>query len=377
MRSRKAAFIHSPQLEQYQYPPDFPFRTDRAAKTRRILLSMDMLSGGGRSEVAPEPARRDTLAKFHTLEYLDALQRAPKDPPDIEALRMGIGTADCPVFEGMYEYAALACGASLKGARLIIAGEADVAFNPSGGYHHAHSQLASGFCYINDVVLACMEFSEAGRKVALVDVDAHHADGVQAAFYDRSDVMTISLHQTGRTLFPGTGFEDEIGTGKGEGFSVNVPLPVATHDEAYMRAFREIAVPLIGAYSPDVIVVELGMDALAADPLTHMNLTNNAYAEVVAKLLEFDRPILATGGGGYHVENTARGWALAWCVLCGEEGGATSSGGGGASPESTDRAGGLRDRALVSPRERRDAVDARVSATIETVKGNVFAIHGL
>ena len=196
MRSRKAAFIHSPELEQYQYPPGCPFRTDRAARTRKILLSMNLLSDGGRSEVAPEPADRDALTNFHTNEYLDALQRAPRGHLNVEALRMGIGSPDCPVFEGMYEYAALACGASLTGAKLILAGEADVAFNPSGGYHHAHRQLASGFCYINDVVLACMELAGAGRKVALVDVDAHHADGVQGAFYDRSDVMTDTTWRT-------------------------------------------------------------------------------------------------------------------------------------------------------------------------------------
>ena len=192
---------------------------------RQKLVSMGLLSGPGRREIVPQPAQVDTLSKFHTRPYLDALRAAEGVHMTIDNLRMGIATPDCPVFEGMYEYAALACGATLAGAELILTGEADVAFNPSGGYHHAHPARASGFCYINDVALGCLHLACRAERVLFLDIDAHHCDGVQEAFYDRRDVMTISFHEGGRTLFPGTGFEDEIGIGDGRGYSVNVPLP--------------------------------------------------------------------------------------------------------------------------------------------------------
>jgi len=377
MSVTNAAFIHSPQFEQYRYPPDHPFRTARAKMARDILLSIGLLSGDGQEQPCPSPAGRDDLLKFHTAAYLDALRSAARKQLGIEALRMGIGTPDCPIFEGMYEYAALACGGSLLAAALIARGRADVAFNPSGGYHHAHPARAAGFCYLNDVVLACMALADAGMKVALVDVDAHHADGVQAAFYDRADVMTISLHESGRTLFPGTGFVDEIGRGRGEGYSVNVPLPAGTYDEAYLRAFKELAVPLIGAFGPDAIVLELGMDALAGDPLAHLGLTNNTHAEVIELLSGFGKPILATGGGGYNIDNTARGWALAWCVLAGRDESHDAAGLDGVMLENAEWQGGLRDRRLAVSDDQRKAVGPAIDAVIRAVKEKVFPIHGL
>jgi len=190
--------------------------------------------------------------------------------------------------------------------------------------------------------------------------------------------MTVSFHESGRTLYPGTGFEDEIGSGPGAGYSVNVPLPVGTHDEAYLRAFDALAVPLIGAFEPDVIVLELGMDGLAGDPLAHLALTNNAYAEVIQRVLSFGKPVLATGGGGYHVANTVRGWALAWAILSGAEAAADLNPGlGGVMMETTDWVGGLRDRALAPDERQRQAVDQAIDRTIEKVKKCVFPYHGL
>jgi len=377
--TNRAAFIHSSELEKYSYPSECPFNASRAGKARQILVSMGLLGGRGHVEVAPEPATREELLTFHTPEYLAALQAAPMGQLDIEGLWMGLGTAETPIFLGLWEYATLAAGATLLAARRILAGESDVAFNPSGGYHHAFASRAAGFCFVNDVVLACERLAAAGKRVFFLDVDAHHADGVQAAFYDRRDVMTLSFHESGKTLFPGTGFEDETGVGAGEGYSANVPLPARTYDEAFLKAFGAVAVPLIGAYGPDVIVLELGMDGLSGDPLTHLALTNNAYAEVVERVLAFRRPVLATGGGGYHVENTARGWALAWSILSGQDHGSDDlqAGLGGVMMASTDWLGGLRDRALVASAEQRAAVEPAVEQTIENVKRNVFAAHGL
>lgn len=298
MATQKAVFIYSSELEKYHYPPEHPFNTVRAKRLRETLSSMGLLSGSGIREIAPVPAERIVLKKFHSARYLHALKTASRGRWDAEALDMGIGTQDCPVFPGLYEYAVLAAGGTLVAAKLILSGDADIAFNPSGGFHHAGPERASGFCYINDVALACLVLAEHGKRVLYLDVDVHHGDGVAYAFYDRSDVMTISFHQDPRTLFPGTGFADEIGTGEGKGYCVNVPLPVGTYDQAYMEAFEAVALPLIKVYNPDVFVFELGADALAGDPLAHLHLTNNVYAEIVHHLLNFKKPVLATGGGG-------------------------------------------------------------------------------
>ena len=339
---------------------------------------MDLLCGENVSVVAPEPAERVVLKKFHTARYLHALNGAAGGRFKPETLGMGIGTGDCPVFRDMYDYSAHACGATLKGVELIISGRAEVAFNPSGGLHHAGPERASGFCYLNDVALACMVLAEQGKKVLYLDVDVHHGDGVAYGFYDRADVMTISFHQSGRTLFPGTGFPNESGRGEGTGYCINVPVPIGTYDEAYMKAFEAIALPLIEAYGPDVFVFELGADALAGDPLAHLKLTNRVYVQIVDHLLNFEKPILMTGGGGYHIGNTVRAWALAWSVLSG-----TASEleavlpVGGVMLESEEWQGGLRDRELPVGAQQREVVLPLIEAVIEAIKENVFKVHGL
>ena len=378
MATRKAVFIYSAEFERYRYPPEHPFNTIRARKTREIVNSMGLLSGPGIGEVAPKPAERVVLKKFHSARYLHALKTAAEGKWDSNALNMGIGTSDCPVFEGLYDYAALVAGGTITAAKLILSGDADAAFNPSGGFHHAGPERASGFCYINDVALGCIVLAEAGKKVLYLDVDVHHGDGVAYAFYERSDVMTISFHQNPRTLFPGTGFEDEIGTGKGKGYCVNVPLPIGTYDQVYMKAFEALAPPLIEAFNPDVIVFELGADALAGDPLAHLYLTNNVYADIIDSLLGFNKPILATGGGGYNVENTARAWALAWSILAGADSGQDMNlGVGGVMLGGTDWQGGLRDRTLAVSSQQQNAVIPAIEATIKAVKANIFPIHRL
>jgi len=374
---RKSVFIYSRQLEDYSYPQGHPFNTIRARKVREVLNSMGLLSGAGRNEIAPEPAERIILKKFHSARYLHELKTAAEGHQSAEALRMGIGTSDCPVFKGLYDYSVLAAGGTLTAARLILSGSTDVAFNPSGGFHHAGPERAAGFCYINDVALACMILAEGEKKVLYFDVDVHHGDGVAYAFYDRNDVMTISFHENPRTLFPGTGYEDEIGTGEGKGYCVNVPMPIGTYDQAYMKAFEALTLPLIGAFEPDIIVFELGADALAGDPLAHLYLTNNVYADIINSLLGFNKPILMTGGGGYNVENTIRAWALAWSILVGADSDGTNFGLGGVMLETTDWQGGLRDRTLSVSAQQRNAVTSALETTIEKVKANVFAYHGL
>jgi acetoin utilization protein AcuC len=378
MSDRTLAFLYSPEIEGLSYPADCPFKTERAGLARRRLRSLGLLGGGGRAEVAARKASLAELQRFHTARYLEELQRAAGGDLTVDGLHMGLGGPDTPVFKAMFDYGAWACGAALNAADLLLAGEADVAFNLLGGFHHAMAEKAAGFCYLNDVALACMRLADAGKRVACVDVDAHHGDGTQAAFYRRNDVLTISMHESGKTLFPWGGFENEIGEGAGRGFNANVPLPPGTYDEAFLTAFNRVAVPLLEAYNPDVIVLELGMDTLAGDPLTHLCMTNNVIVDVLKRLLAFERPMLVAGGGGYNVENTVRGWALAWRTCCGEDDEDDASlGFGGVMLASTEWAGGLRDRALPVTAEQRQAVETQLQAAIETVIRNVFRHHGL
>lgn len=373
MGTRRAVFVYSGELDRYPYPAEHPFNTVRAKKVRETVDSMGWLSQPNTKEAAPKAAERIVLKKFHTARYLHALKEVSKGKFNAEAFSMGLGSPDCPVFKGLYEGAALAGGGTLVGAELILSGEADIVFNPSGGFHHAGPERASGFCYINDVALACMILAEggpprqkagetspgAGKRVLYLDVDVHHGDGVAYAFYERSDVMTISLHQNPRTLFPGTGFENETGSGEGRGYCVNVPLPVGTYDEAYMQAFEALVPPLVGSYEPDVIVFELGADALAGDPLANLCLTNNTYADIIEYLLSLDRPILSTGGGGYNLDNTVRAWSLAWSIFAGAG------------------QGRLRDKtAKISEAQRKTVVPA-VEEIIKAVKMKIFSFHGL
>ncbi len=196
-------------------------------------------------------------------------------------------------------------------------------------------------------------------------------------FTHRKDVLTISLHESGKTLFPWGGFENEIGEGPGLGYNVNVSLPAGTYDDAFLLAFDRVTVPLLQAYNPDVIVVELGMDALAGDPLTHLCLTNNALMDALGRLLRLDKPLLISGGGGYHVDNTVRGWAAAWRTCCGEEEHDFSAGMGGCMLASSEWIGGLRDHALAVQPEQRQAVESELLASIESVANNALPNHRL
>jgi acetoin utilization protein AcuC len=374
MSARRLAFLYAPEVERLAYPPACPFKTHRAGETRRRLLGFGLLGTEGRTEVAFQPATRADLERFHTPKYLDALERATRGDLSVDGLHMGLGTPDTPIFRDLLDYGRWACGASLKASDLLLAGETDVAFALLGGFHHAMAEKAAGFCYLNDVVLACDRLAAAGKRVLSLDVDAHHGDGTQAAFYARNDVLTVSFHESGTTLFPWGGFEPELGVGDGLGYNVNVPLPAGTYDAAFLTAFRRIVPPLIQAYRPDVLVLELGMDVLAGDPLTHLRLTNNAHVDLIDDLLRFALPTLVTGGGGYHVENTVRGWALAWQAFAGELNDHEAYGMGGIMLENTDWAGGLRDRMLPVHPEQREAVEPALESTLRQLESTALPL---
>jgi acetoin utilization protein AcuC len=379
MTIEPAIFIHSPEIERISYPPENPFKTWRARRTRELMGTMGLMNGAHLADRPPVAATRQELERYHLPVYLDAMEAAEAGNYEFAMLDMGLGIAECPVFLGMNEYTRLAAGASLVGARALLAGDAVIAFNPSGGLHHAMPDRAAGFCYLNDVALACQVLADAGRRVLYLDVDVHHGDGVQRAFYDRRDVMTISMHQDPATLFPGTGLVAERGVGDGEGFSVNVPLPPETWDDAWLDAFHKVVPPLAHAFDPDVLVVEFGMDGLCADPIGGMDLTNNAYAEVAHWVRGLGKPVLATGGGGYHPEQTARGWALCWSVLTGQDNAQDdlSLGMGGVFLQSSEWLGGLRDRVLIPDPMAVPAVEGQISKVIDEIFADIFPLHGL
>ncbi|MBE9507211.1 MAG: acetoin utilization protein AcuC, partial [Chloroflexi bacterium] len=223
-----------------------------------------------------------------------------------------------PVFPGMYETASLRVGAGMVAAELIAEGQVQVAFSLAGGMHHARPALASGFCIFNDIAVAIHWLLRQGLRVAYVDIDVHHGDGVQAAFYDTDQVLTISLHQAGIMFYPGTGFPDELGTGAGYGYSINLPFLIYTGEELYLWAFRQVVPLLVRQFAPDVLVTQLGVDTHYRDPLAMQMLTTQSYVTLIEELKALADDVgrwLAFGGGGYALDVVPRAWTLAHGVM--------------------------------------------------------------
>jgi acetoin utilization protein AcuC len=371
-------FVHSDEIETYHYPPSCPFKTERAGLTKSILAAANSFTGDDRGEASPQPLTDRELFLFHTPEYIERLKRVSSGVLDSTDLFAGLGTDDCPIFTDLYNYAILAAGGTAVAAKRIIESGARLAFNPSGGYHHAYADKAGGFCYINDVAIGCKILAHAGKRVFCLDLDVHHGNGTQSAFYNDPSVFTVSLHESGATLFPWGGFETEIGEGEGKGYNVNLPFPAGTVDDVYVPAFNEIVPPLAAAYEPDVIVLETGMDVLSVDPLSHFKMTNNAFAEIMPVVMAFNKPILWVGGGGYNPQATARGWALLWTILCGIEPDYDMSiGMGGDFLGNSEWNAGLRDMRIYSRGEEKEKIQAEVDKTVEYIKKTVFPIHGI
>jgi len=312
-----AALFHHAELLRFSYGPDHPFQIERLDDLLRVCSALDLLPRG-ESPVSFPIADREEIERFHDPSYLDALEMAIDLPPR-ERLPWGLGTSDNPVFPGLWETCRITAGGSLAAARWIAEGlQAGVtrrAFHPAGGLHHAHRRRASGFCYVNDGVLAIQELVAAGRKVLYVDVDAHHGDGVQEAFYGSNRVLTVSIHQDGRTLFPGTGFVHEIGAGEGEGYSVNVPLWPGSGDAIYDLFVERVLEPLAGRFRPDAVVTEIGVDSLRDDPLAGLEWTLAGLDRFLLWIGRADIPWIALGGGGYKRWNVVRGWSLTWARM--------------------------------------------------------------
>jgi acetoin utilization protein AcuC len=279
---------------------DHPLNPVRLDLTMRLARELGVLDGA--RIVPPTPADERQLLTIHDADYLGAVRHA-SDDPTFEGY--GLGTADDPVFPGMYHASALVAGGSALAAGLVSDGSAQHAVNIAGGLHHAMRDHASGFCIFNDVVLGIRTLLASGvARIAYVDVDVHHGDGVQAAFYDDPQVLTISLHQDPRTLFPGTGLPSEIGVGAAEGTSINVALPPGTDDAGWLRAFRAVVPGAVRAFRPDVLVTQCGCDTHHDDPLANLELTVDGQRAAILELHAMAHEVpggrwLAVGGGGY------------------------------------------------------------------------------
>ena len=313
--SVKTAFLYSKDFEKFDYGPSHPLKTFRLKLTFELIRAYGLLSLPDTRFVESEIADEDDLVTFHDREYIEVLKAANRGVSVAGVGYYGLGVGDNPVFKGLLEWSRLVTGASLEAAAMVESGEVDIAFSISGGLHHAMASRASGFCYVNDPVIAIMSLLKKGKRVAYIDIDAHHGDGVQEAFYATDKVLTISLHETGRVLFPGGGFEEELGTGEGKGYSVNVPMPPSSDDELFVYAFDEIVPPLIKKFRPDIVVSQLGVDSFYSDPLTHLSYTNNGFCEIVKKIKVISPGWVALGGGGYDVANVAKAWTLAWAIM--------------------------------------------------------------
>ena len=314
-----AVFVHSRRLGRFVLSAEHPFKTERSALVFEMCSRRGLLSGPGVRVEEVELPEEGLLERFHTPEYLGVLRSAESGREmNVEMLHHGVGTAENPVFEGVYTFAALSATASVAAARSVAAG-GGCAFNPCGGFHHAHPDRASGFCYVNDAAIAILELLASGVRVAYLDIDAHHGDGVQEAFYDDPRVLTISMHESGKTLFPWSGFEGETGAREGAGYNINVPLEPGTDDTVFLLLFSEIVLDALRLFSPDVVVGVFGTDTFASDPLTHLRMTNNGYIDAVAMLHARFPRIVALGGGGYNVHDCVRGWTMLWAELAGRE----------------------------------------------------------
>ncbi|MDQ1485921.1 MAG: acetoin utilization protein AcuC [Actinomycetota bacterium] len=286
-------------LAAYDFGPGHPLAPIRVELTIALARALGVLDADNVQLIAPDPVDDQILRLVHTPEYLEAVKAERADPG------YGLGTGDVPVFEGMHEASARVVGATLAAARAVQDGHALHAVSIAGGLHHAMPGSASGFCVYNDPAIAIAWLLEQGvERIAYVDIDVHHGDGVQAAFYDDPRVLTISLHQSGQTLFPGTGFPDESGGPTAVGYSVNVALPPGTDDAGWLRAFDAVVPPLLRAFRPQVLVSQHGCDSHRLDPLAQLSLTVDGQRAAHAALHELAHELtdgrwVATGGGGY------------------------------------------------------------------------------
>jgi acetoin utilization protein AcuC len=307
----KLGYINHDDYLKYDFGRSHPMNKLRISMVKDLLESLDFFKSESVHQYESELSSDEDLLTVHTQEYINKIK---------ELSRTGIGYVDrkdTPAFKGMYEITKRAVGGTLKAVDLIMENKVNHAWNSLGGFHHAKASSGSGFCIFNDAAIAIKKIinNYGLERVLYLDIDAHHGDGVQEIFYNNDKVFKISIHESGKTLFPYSGFIGETGEKQGQGYNINIPLPIGTFDEAYTHILNKI-LPLVSEYfSPQFIVFVIGPDAHYLDPLSHLSLTSNSYLEIANLVHDMSHKFcggkcLLLGGGGYSLNATPRIWAL-------------------------------------------------------------------
>ena len=320
----RAAFIWDDRLRAYDFGPGHPMAPVRQQLTYRLIRDFGLLEADHVDIVDPvEPADVADILRVHSPDFVDAVKVASNDLWSAD-LRRGLGTEDVPTFPGMHDATLHVAGGTLASAAAVASGSHLHAVNVAGGLHHAHRDSASGFCVYNDIAVAIAWLLDAGfTRIAYIDVDVHHGDGVQDIFWADPRVLTVSIHESGRTLFPGTGYPDEVGGRGAEGTAVNVALPPGTTDAQWLRAFEAIVPEVLEAFGPQIIFSQHGCDSHAEDPLAHFALSIDGQRRSYELIHEFAHTYcggrwIAVGGGGYEwVQVVPRAWTHLTALVVG------------------------------------------------------------
>jgi acetoin utilization deacetylase AcuC-like enzyme len=327
-RKKRVSYHHKPSVGNYHFGQIHPMKPHRLAVTNSLVMSyglhdkLDIYS--------PRQATKEELGMFHTPEYVDFLSRVtPENASDLSVEERRVhniasdngNNGDCPAFAGIWDFCATYTGSSLSAARTLLSETSDIAINWSGGLHHAQKNEASGFCYVNDIVIAILYLLRLHPRVLYIDIDIHHGDGVQNAFYSTDRVLTLSFHKflpqsSTEYFFPGTGSLNETGERKGQHYSINFPLQDGITDDSYLEIFKQVTNACIESYRPTAIVLQCGADSLGSDRLGRFSLSIQGHAAAVKHIKSMGLPLLVLGGGGYTLRNVARCWTAETAVLC-------------------------------------------------------------
>ncbi|KAK9729626.1 putative histone deacetylase 1-B [Basidiobolus ranarum] len=318
MSKERVSYYYDSDVGNYTYGPGHPMKPQRMRMTHNLVVNYGLHK---KMEILrPTRATKTQMTRFHSDEYIDFLQKVTTENMDnlVSHQNRFLSGDDCPVFDGLYEFCSISAGGSIAGANKLNKGESDVVINWSGGLHHAKKTEASGFCYVNDIVLAILELLRCHQRVLYIDIDCHHGDGVEEAFYTTDRVMSVSFHKYGE-YFPGTGDIDDVGIGKGKNYAVNFPLRDGIDDESYKVVFESVLSHVMEWYRPGAVVMQCGTDSLAGDRLGCFNLSMKGHGHCVKFMKTFNVPLIFVGGGGYTIRNVSRTWAYETGVILNEE----------------------------------------------------------
>ncbi|KAL7421485.1 histone deacetylase [Cryptotrichosporon argae] len=315
---KRVCYFFDSDIGNYHYGPAHPMKPTRIRMCHSLVMNYGLYK---KMEIfRAKPATKREMSQFHTDEYVDFLHRiTPENAAAFgkEQTKYNVGD-DCPIFDGLFEYCSISAGGSMEGAARLSRDKCDIAVNWAGGLHHAKKAEASGFCYVNDIVLGILELLRYHQRVLYIDIDVHHGDGVEEAFYTTDRVMTVSFHKYGE-FFPGTGELRDNGIGKGKGYAVNVPLRDGISDDNYKGIFQPVMKRVIEFYQPGAIVLQCGADSLSGDHLGSLNLSMRGHASCINYIKSFGLPLLLLGGGGYTIKSVARTWAYETGLAAGVE----------------------------------------------------------